>query len=145
MRCKLELQIFDRTVGSSHTLDNLPDSLGPGSKTKLVVALQGCALTRSSAVGMISCAIVATVISTFADSHSINSIVDESDPFVYLAYLISNRDAGEERKGAAAKLIAFVKEQVRSAGLKRICLDCFKGNDRKLVRYYESQGLKMRL
>ncbi|ELR08575.1 hypothetical protein GMDG_03270 [Pseudogymnoascus destructans 20631-21] len=60
---------------------------------------------------MISCAIVATVISTFADSHSINSIVDESDPFVYLAYLISNRDAGEERKGAAAKLIAFVKEQ----------------------------------
>ncbi|KFY70497.1 hypothetical protein V499_09120 [Pseudogymnoascus sp. VKM F-103] len=68
---------------------------------------------------------------------------DESDPFVYLAYLISNRDAGEERKGAAAALIGFAKEQVRSTGVKRICVDCFRGNDRKLVRYYESQGFKV--
>ncbi|OBT71904.1 hypothetical protein VF21_09199 [Pseudogymnoascus sp. 05NY08] len=68
---------------------------------------------------------------------------DEEDPFVYLAYLISNRDAGEERKGAAAALIGFAKEQVRSAGVNRICLDCFRGNDRKLVRYYESQGFKV--
>ncbi|OBT85288.1 hypothetical protein VE02_06523 [Pseudogymnoascus sp. 03VT05] len=68
---------------------------------------------------------------------------DEEDPFVYLAYLISNRDAGEERKGAAAALIGFAKEQVRGAGVKRICLDCFRGNGRKLVRYYESQGFKV--
>lgn len=59
---------------------------------------------------------------------------DESDPFVYLAYLISNRHVGEERKGAAAALIAFAKDQVRSVGLNRICLDCWRGNDRKLVR-----------
>ena len=59
---------------------------------------------------------------------------DESDPFVYLAYLISNRHAGEERKGAAAALIALAKQEVQSAGPKRICLDCFRGNDRKLVK-----------
>ncbi|TRX97931.1 hypothetical protein FHL15_001141 [Xylaria flabelliformis] len=65
---------------------------------------------------------------------------DESDPFVYLAYLISNRHAGEERKGAAAALLDHAKDQVRGMGLNRICLDCWRGNDRKLVRYYESQG-----
>ncbi|KAF4465451.1 gcn5-like n-acetyltransferase [Fusarium albosuccineum] len=76
----------------------------------------------------------------------VNSVLpeqDESDPFVYLAYLISNRNASaEERKGVGAALIAFAKDQVRSAGVSRICLDCFRGNDRKLVRYYESQGFK---
>lgn len=65
---------------------------------------------------------------------SVLSEQDESDPFVYLAYLISNRHAGEERKGAASALIEFAKDQVRSIGLKRICLDCWRGNDRKLVR-----------
>ena len=59
---------------------------------------------------------------------------DENDPFVYLAYLISNRRAGEERKGAAAALIALAKDQVHSVGLNHMCLDCWRGNDRKLVR-----------
>jgi hypothetical protein len=59
---------------------------------------------------------------------------DEDDPFVYLAYLISNRDAGEKCKGSGATLITFAKDQVRDAGLKRICLDCWRGNDRKLVK-----------
>ncbi|KAI0855392.1 hypothetical protein F4860DRAFT_496450 [Xylaria cubensis] len=68
---------------------------------------------------------------------------DESDPFVYLAYLISNRHAGEERKGAAAALLDLAKDQVRDMGLNRICLDCWRGNDRKLVRYYESQGFRL--
>jgi hypothetical protein len=66
--------------------------------------------------------------------HSVLPEQDESDPFVYLAYLMSNRHAGEERKGAAAALMAFAKDQVHSVGLKRICVDCWRGNDRKLVR-----------
>lgn len=59
---------------------------------------------------------------------------DENDPFIYLAYLISNRQASGEEKGAGSALIAFAKEQARSAGVKRLCLDCWAGNDRKLVR-----------
>lgn len=59
---------------------------------------------------------------------------DRNDPFVYLEYLISNRNAGEERKGAASALISFAKDQVRSIGLSRMCVDCWRGNDRKLVR-----------
>lgn len=59
---------------------------------------------------------------------------DQSEPFVYLAYLISNRNVGEERKGVGAALIALAKEETRGAGLNRLCLDCWRGNDRKLVR-----------
>lgn len=61
-------------VGGSHTLGSHPNSLGLGSKTKLVIALRGCALTKSFVVGMIRCAIIVTVISTFVDTHSISSI-----------------------------------------------------------------------
>lgn len=59
---------------------------------------------------------------------------DEEDPFVYLAYLISNREAGGEEIGAGAVLIAFTKEQLHAVGVKRLCLDCWAGNDRKLVK-----------
>ncbi|EME83859.1 uncharacterized protein MYCFIDRAFT_195071 [Pseudocercospora fijiensis CIRAD86] len=68
---------------------------------------------------------------------------DEKDPFVYLAYLMSNRKAGVLGKGAGSALIAFAKDRVREAGVLRICLDCFAGNDRKLVKYYESQGFHL--
>ncbi|KAK4688523.1 hypothetical protein P7C73_g1589, partial [Tremellales sp. Uapishka_1] len=64
---------------------------------------------------------------------------DERDPFVYLAYVISDRNV-PQGKGSGAALIAFAKEQTRDAGVKRLCLDCWRGNDGKLVRYYESQG-----
>jgi hypothetical protein len=66
--------------------------------------------------------------------HDVLPEQDENDPFVYLAYLLSNRNAGEKSKGSGAALITFAKDQVRDAGLKRICLDCYRGNDRKLVK-----------
>ncbi|KAK3072780.1 hypothetical protein LTR53_006196 [Teratosphaeriaceae sp. CCFEE 6253] len=59
---------------------------------------------------------------------------DDSDPFVYLACLISNRNAGGEGRGAGAALIAFAKQQARGAGVERVCVDCWRGNDRKLVK-----------
>ena len=67
----------------------------------------------------------------------VNSVLpeqDDNDPFVYLAYLISNRHAGDEKKGAVAALMALAKDQVSGLGLSRICLDCWRGNDRKLVQ-----------
>lgn len=66
--------------------------------------------------------------------HAVLPEQDEKDPFVYLAYLISNRDAGEKTKGAGSALVEFAKEQTRGVGLKRICVDCWRGNDRKLVK-----------
>lgn len=65
---------------------------------------------------------------------SVLSEQDEKDPFIYLACLLSNRNAGEQSKGSGAALIAFAKEQARSTGVKRLCLDCWRGNDRKLIK-----------
>ncbi|EGP87783.1 uncharacterized protein MYCGRDRAFT_92255 [Zymoseptoria tritici IPO323] len=75
--------------------------------------------------------------------HEILPAQTEDDPFVYLTYLITNRDAGaEERKGGGEKMIELAREEGRKAGVGRICVDCWRGNGRKLVRYYESQGFK---
>lgn len=65
--------------------------------------------------------------------------IDERGEFVYVAYLISDRNAGDDSKGVGAALIDFAKEEARAAGIKRLCLDCWRGNDRKLVKYGELQ------
>lgn len=59
---------------------------------------------------------------------------DSAQPFVYLAYLISDSGAGDAAKGVGSFLIGLAKEEVRRLGLRRLCLDCWSGNDRKLVR-----------
>lgn len=59
---------------------------------------------------------------------------DEEDPFVYMSYLLSDRRTASINKGAGAALIAHAKEEVMRLGVRRICLDCWRGNDRKLVR-----------
>ncbi|KAF2171747.1 hypothetical protein M409DRAFT_17982 [Zasmidium cellare ATCC 36951] len=58
----------------------------------------------------------------------------EGDPFVYLTYLISNREAGQKAKGVGRALIAFAREEARKVGVRRLCLDCYRGNERKLVK-----------
>ena len=59
---------------------------------------------------------------------------DEDDPFAYLAYLLSDRRTTPLNKGAGAALINHAKQEVKRLGLKRICGDCWAGNDRKLVK-----------
>lgn len=59
---------------------------------------------------------------------------DENDAFVYLAYLLSDRRIRPFGKGAGAALISYAKEEDRALGLKRLCSDCWRGNDRRLVK-----------
>lgn len=80
--------------------------------------------------------VAALVLEAHAPAY-VNTVVpetDEKEPFVYLAYLISNGRAGEERKGAGAGLIGLAKEETRKVGVKRLCLDCWGGNGGRLVR-----------
>ena len=60
---------------------------------------------------------------------------DEQDPFVYLAYLLSDRRARPIGKGAGAALIRHAQEEARRLGINRICGDCWRGNERRLVKY----------
>lgn len=59
---------------------------------------------------------------------------DDSYPFVYLSGLLANREAGVLCKGSGAALIAHAKDVVRQLGLRRLCVDCWDGNGRGLVR-----------
>lgn len=59
---------------------------------------------------------------------------DDSDPFLFLRYLISDHRAGALSKGAAASLLTFARKEAEGLGLRRICGDCWNGNNRKLVK-----------
>ena len=59
---------------------------------------------------------------------------DDNDPFVYLLYLLSDRTTAPYGKGAGAALIAHAKDEARKLGIGRICADCWRGNDNKLVQ-----------
>lgn len=59
---------------------------------------------------------------------------DESDPFVYVSFIMSNRNAAQASKGTGAVLLEMAKEGAREVGVSRICLDCYRGNERRLVR-----------
>ncbi|KAI9661116.1 MAG: hypothetical protein M1821_009443 [Bathelium mastoideum] len=59
---------------------------------------------------------------------------DDHDPFIFLAYLLSDRRTSSINKGAGAVLIKHAKDEARQLGIRRITGDCWAGNDRKLVR-----------
>ncbi|KAF3288781.1 hypothetical protein TWF970_005836 [Orbilia oligospora] len=51
-------------------------------------------------------------------------------------------EAGKLAKGSGSALLNIAKEEVKRLGLKRLCGDCWRGNGRRLVGYYDGQGLK---
>ncbi|KAK6532613.1 hypothetical protein TWF281_006795 [Arthrobotrys megalospora] len=67
---------------------------------------------------------------------------DDKEPFVFLAFLMTDHRAGAFAKGSGSALLTVAKEEVKRLGLERLCGDCWRGNDRRLVGYYEGQGLR---
>lgn len=59
---------------------------------------------------------------------------DNDDPFIYLLYLMSDRRTAPHGKGAGAALISHAKDEARKLGIRRLCLDCWSGNDHKLIQ-----------
>lgn len=59
---------------------------------------------------------------------------DDADPFVFLRYLISDHRAGALSKGAAGSLLTLARKEAEALGIRRICGDCWNGNERKLVK-----------
>ncbi|EXJ93151.1 hypothetical protein A1O3_01708 [Capronia epimyces CBS 606.96] len=59
---------------------------------------------------------------------------DDNDPFIYVLYLLSDRRTAPHGKGAGAALISHAKDEARKLGIRRLCLDCWRGNDNRLVQ-----------
>ena len=80
---------------------------------------------------------VAAMILDSKSSDYVRSVLpeeDDDDPFIFLAYLLSDRRTSSINKGAGAVLINHAKDEARQLGIRRITGDCWAGNDRKLVR-----------
>ncbi|KXJ87462.1 hypothetical protein Micbo1qcDRAFT_167470 [Microdochium bolleyi] len=64
--------------------------------------------------------------------------------FVYVWVLVSNfRVDAERRKGGGSALLGRTIELAKAHGKKWVYVDCWTGNDRKLVQYYERQGFSL--
>ncbi|MFI5686674.1 GNAT family N-acetyltransferase [Streptomyces sp. NPDC051636] len=61
---------------------------------------------------------------------------DEPERYIHL-FASDRRFKGH---GAGAALLAHAVEETRRAGVRLLRVDCYAGDDRKLVAYYESNG-----
>lgn len=61
-----------------------------------------------------------------------------SEPDLYINLLVTSR--AHKGQGTGTLLLDHARELARSRGIGLIRLDCYAGDDRKLVRYYEGQG-----
>jgi GNAT superfamily N-acetyltransferase len=57
------------------------------------------------------------------------------EPEMYIVLLVADRGAG-----IGARLLAYARFLAVEAGVGLLRVDCYAGDDRALVRYYESQG-----
>ena len=60
-----------------------------------------------------------------------------TEPELYIRFLIANHES--KRRGVGGLLMAKVRELARDAGVEVLRVDCYNGDDQKLVGWYESQ------
>ncbi|MFE5890648.1 GNAT family N-acetyltransferase [Streptomyces sp. NPDC002285] len=100
-------------------------------------------VTRSTAGGEVFIAEVDGVPAatlTLADSPgpSLAHLASPGEPERYIHWLASDRRF--KGHGAGSALLAHATEVTRRAGVSLLRVDCYAGDDGKLVRYYESHG-----
>ncbi|KAI1506681.1 hypothetical protein F5X99DRAFT_12630 [Biscogniauxia marginata] len=66
-----------------------------------------------------------------------------NDDFVYIEVMITDYRTGRHRDGAGGALIQAAIEYAKRKGKRRIYVDGWAGNDRKLVRYYARSGFSI--
>jgi len=63
-----------------------------------------------------------------------------SQPELYIRFLITDRSS--TRRGLGGVLLDKSRDLARAAGVGMLRVDCYAGDDQKLVRWYESQGFQ---
>jgi GNAT superfamily N-acetyltransferase len=63
-----------------------------------------------------------------------------TEPELYIRFLLADRKS--KRRGVGAMLLGKARDLARDAGVELLRLDCYAGDDQKLVRWYESQGFQ---
>jgi hypothetical protein len=71
--------------------------------------------------------------SEWKDSVGVLKAYDDNDPFICVSYLITDRRVHPYSAGAGAELLEHAKALGRELGIRRLCLDTWRGNGNKLV------------
>ncbi|PAZ13530.1 GNAT family N-acetyltransferase [Streptomyces sp. SA15] len=80
----------------------------------------------------------ATLTLTDSAGAYLSHLAPPGEPERYIHWLASDRRFKGHGLGSA--LLAHAAEETRRAGVSLLRVDCYAGDDGKLVRYYESQG-----
>lgn len=144
---------FLASVGSQSQWGTTPFSERPDFQTKITDTLAAAETYRTSATGPGVWAYVAESVEGddvlpvgavtvkdawfpeyIAPQPQFEGEVKGARNFLYLHVLVTNFEAGEERrKGAGATLVQKVKELAAELGREVVYVDCWAGNDGKLV------------
>lgn len=62
-------------------------------------------------------------------------------PELYVRFLVSDRSRKGQRIGT--RLLQHARELAEKAGVEQLRVDCFRGPDQALVRYYQAQGFDL--
>ncbi|KAI1812559.1 acetyltransferase [Poronia punctata] len=73
----------------------------------------------------------------------VKEALDGTTDFLYVEGLFTDPRAGSWSKGAGAALIQHARRLTAETGHRALHCDSFGGNDRKLIKYYESQGFSV--
>lgn len=80
---------------------------------------------------------VAAMILTGSSADYTRSVIpaqDENNPFMWVYWLVSDRRVGAASRGSGQALLDYAASMAQDLGLRRLCLDCWNGNNRRLVQ-----------
>ncbi|WP_217236917.1 GNAT family N-acetyltransferase [Streptomyces sp. AC555_RSS877] len=80
----------------------------------------------------------ATLTLTDSAGAYLSHLTPPGEPERYIHWLASDRRF--KGRGVGSALLAHAAEETRRAGVSLLRVDCYAGDDGKLVRYYESNG-----
>ncbi|KDN78741.1 GNAT family N-acetyltransferase [Streptomyces olindensis] len=80
----------------------------------------------------------ATVTLTDSPGAYLSDLAPAGEPERYIHWLASDRRF--KGHGVGSALLAHAAEETRRAGVSLLRVDCYAGDDGKLVRYYEANG-----
>ncbi|OQE37658.1 hypothetical protein PENCOP_c009G02961 [Penicillium coprophilum] len=81
-----------------------------------------------------------SIVGALAVGDKMPYVTPVSEPEMYVRLLITDRRCAG--KGVGKRLLEHARELAKGVGVSLLRVDCYAGDDGKLVEYYESQGFK---
>lgn len=81
-----------------------------------------------------------SILGVLAVGERMSYVPPVSEPELYVRLLVADRRCAGKKIGT--RLLEHARELAKGVGVSLLRVDCYAGDDGKLVKYYESQGFK---